>query len=48
MAMLAYARVTGLLGNKEEAREMLEELLEQDPPPDIVSDARFYIGFFNE
>ncbi len=48
MAMLAYARVTGLLGNKEEAREMLEELLEQDPPPDIVSDARFYIGFFND
>ena len=48
MAMLAYARVTGLLGNKEEAREMLEDLLEQDPPPDIVSDAKFYIGFFNE
>ncbi len=48
MAMLACARVTGLLGNKEEAREMLEELLEQDPPPDIVSDAKFYIGFFND
>lgn len=48
MAMLAHARVTGLLGNKEEAREILEELLEQDPPPDIVSDARFYIGYFND
>lgn len=48
MAMLAYARVTGLLGNKEEARKMLEELLEQDPPPDIVSDAKFYIGYFND
>lgn len=48
MGMLAHARVTGLLGNKEEAREILEELLEQDPPPDIVSDARFYIGYFND
>lgn len=47
-AFLAYARVTGLLGDKEQAQEMLEELLEKKPPTDIAMDAQFYIGFFSK
>lgn len=48
MAMLAYGRVNGLLGDKEKAKEILKELLEQDPPPEIATDAKFYIGYFND
>ena len=48
MGMLAYGRVTGLLGDKAKAREILNELLEQKPSQDITTDARFYIGYFNE
>lgn len=48
MGLLAYGRVTGQLGDKEKAREILKELLEQEPPQDIVTDARFYIGYFTD
>lgn len=48
MAMLAYGRVTGLLGDNAKAREILNELLEQEPSQEIANDARFYIGYFNE
>jgi len=47
-AFLAYARVTGLLGEKQKARELLAELLEMETPSDIATDAQFYIGFFGE
>jgi tetratricopeptide (TPR) repeat protein len=45
---LGYARTQGLLGNKEKAQELLNELVDEDPPPDIAMDAKFYIGYFNE
>jgi len=48
MGMLAYGRVTGLLGDKAKAREILNELLGQEPSQEIATDARFYIGYFNE
>lgn len=48
MGMLAYGRVTGLLGDKARAREILHELLEQEPSQEIATDARFYIGYFND
>jgi tetratricopeptide (TPR) repeat protein len=47
MAMLAYGRVSGILGDTEKAQEILEELVAQNPPPNILIDARFYIGYFN-
>jgi tetratricopeptide (TPR) repeat protein len=47
-AMLSYARVSGLLGDKEKARELLQDLLDKRPPADIAMDAQFYIGFFSE
>jgi tetratricopeptide (TPR) repeat protein len=47
-AALSYARVTGLLGDKDEATRLLQELLDKDPPADIAMDAQFYIGFFSE
>ena len=48
LAMLSYGRTKGILGDKEAAREILEQLLEQQPPQNIAVDAKFYIGFFNE
>ena len=48
MGMLAYGRVTGLVGDKEKARDILNELLEQEVSRDIANDARFYIGYFND
>ena len=45
---LAYARTLGLTGEKEKAKQLLEELIDKDPPPDIINDARFYIGYFSE
>jgi tetratricopeptide (TPR) repeat protein len=45
---LSYGRVTGLVGEKEEAIMILKDLLEKDPPPDIAADASFYIGYFHE
>jgi tetratricopeptide (TPR) repeat protein len=48
MAMLSYARVTGLLGDKDKAQQILNDLLEQEPPSEIAADVRFYIGFFND
>lgn len=47
-ARLAVARMSGLLGNKEKARKLLNQLLEEKPPTDIAADARFYIGMFNQ
>lgn len=48
MGMLAYGRTNGLVGNTDKAQEILKELVAQNPPQDIVNDARFYIGYFNE
>ena len=48
LGMLAYGRTKGILGDKEEAREILRELLEQQPAQTIATDAKFYMGFFNE
>jgi tetratricopeptide (TPR) repeat protein len=48
IALLSYGRVTGLIGEKEKATEILEDLMEQDPPPDIAADAHFYIGMFSQ
>ena len=48
LGMLAYGGITGLLGDKEKAREILKGLIEQNPSRDIESDARYYIGYFNE
>lgn len=48
LGVLAYGRVTGLLGDKEKARSILRELVEENPPQDIANDARFYIGFFSD
>jgi tetratricopeptide (TPR) repeat protein len=48
MGMLAFGRVTGLLGDKAKAREILNKLLEQEPSQEIATDARFYIGYFND
>jgi tetratricopeptide (TPR) repeat protein len=47
LGALAYGRVRGLLGDWEGAREVFNELLTQNPPPDIAGDARFYLGYFN-
>jgi tetratricopeptide (TPR) repeat protein len=48
MGMLAFGRVTGLLGDAAKAREILNKLLEQEPSQEIATDARFYIGYFND
>jgi tetratricopeptide (TPR) repeat protein len=48
LAMLSYGRTTGILGNKEEAINILQELLEQESSQNIAADAKFYIGFFSE
>ncbi len=47
VGMLSYGRVTGILGDTEKAKSILEELLEQEPAQDVASDAKFYIGFFS-
>jgi len=45
---LATGRIEGLLGNREQARQILQDLLkEENLPQDISSDAKFYIGYFN-
>lgn len=48
LGVLAYGRVMGLTGSKEEAIKVLQKLIEEDPPQDIANDARFYIGFFSD
>ncbi|MEO0185696.1 MAG: tetratricopeptide repeat protein [candidate division WOR-3 bacterium] len=48
LGMLSWARVNGILGNTEKAQEILKKLLEQNPPQDILSDAKFYLGYFNK
>lgn len=48
LAMLSYGRTKGVVGDEKAAREILEELLEQQPSQNIAADAKFYIGFFNE
>ncbi|MEO0227157.1 MAG: tetratricopeptide repeat protein [candidate division WOR-3 bacterium] len=45
--MLAWGRLTGLCGNPQKAIEILEELIKQNPPYDVISDAKYYIGYFN-
>jgi len=44
--VLAYGRVLGVLGNTQKSKEILEALLTQDPPADVVADAQFYLGYF--
>ncbi len=45
---LASGRLEGMLGNKEQARQILQALLkEENLPQDISNDAKFYIGYFN-
>src|SRR4030042_240197 len=46
--LLAYARTLGLTGEKTIAKDMLKDLIDKEPPPEIIADARFYIGFFSE
>ncbi len=48
LGMLSWARVNGILGNSDKAKAILQELLKQNPPQDIVADARFYMGYFNK
>jgi tetratricopeptide (TPR) repeat protein len=45
--MLSYGRVSGIIGNIEEAKKILNKLIDEDPSQDIVADARFYLGYFN-
>lgn len=47
MGVLAWARVTGILGEPEKARQILENLVAQNPPLNVLNDAKFYIGYFN-
>lgn len=47
-AALSYARVTGLLGDRDTAKRLLQELLDKEPPADIATDAQFYIGYFKD
>lgn len=45
---LQSGRIEGLLGNREQARQILQDLLkEENLPQDISTDAKFYLGFFN-
>lgn len=47
-ALLASGRLEGMLGNKEKARIILEELLKQENlSQDLARDAKFYLGYFN-
>jgi tetratricopeptide (TPR) repeat protein len=46
--VLGYGRVRGLLGETEKAKEILNDLLENDPPADVASEARFFLGFFGQ
>ncbi len=48
LGMLSWGRVNGILGNTQKAREILQKLLEQNPPQDITNEARFYLGYFNK
>ncbi|MCX7995418.1 MAG: tetratricopeptide repeat protein [candidate division WOR-3 bacterium] len=48
LGMLALGRVNGILGNTDKAQAILKKLLEQNPPQDIVNDAKFYLGYFNK
>lgn len=48
LGMLAYGRVSGIMGDTETAKEILESLLAQNPVPDIATDAKFYLGYFSE
>jgi tetratricopeptide (TPR) repeat protein len=48
LGMLAYGRVSGILGDTETAQKILESLLAQNPAPDVAADAQFYLGYFSE
>lgn len=48
LGTLNYGRVLGVLGNTDKSREVLEDLIAQDPPGDIAADANFYLGYFNQ
>lgn len=45
---LAYGRVLGLLGNIEESKKVLEDLLAENPPADVAADVNFYLGYFSQ
>lgn len=46
--MLSYGRISGIIGDTDKAREVLETILELNPPQEIAADAQFYLGYFNE
>jgi tetratricopeptide (TPR) repeat protein len=46
-AMLAQGRLNGVVGNNEQAKEILNNLLRENPPLDVANDAKFYLGYFN-
>lgn len=45
---LAYGRVLGLMGNTERSSEVLQALIDSNPPSDVAADARFYISYFSQ
>lgn len=45
--LLAFGRTLGILGDTEQARKTLEELVAANPPGDLANDAKFYLGYFN-
>jgi tetratricopeptide (TPR) repeat protein len=46
-ALLASGRLEGMLGNKDQAKEILRKLLELNPAQDVANDAKYYLGYFN-
>lgn len=46
--LLACGRVYGILGDREKAQEYFDKLLAQKPPSDLMNDAKFYKGYFNQ
>lgn len=47
LGMLALGRIKGILGRYEEAIQTLQKLLKANPPYEIASEAKFYLGYFN-
>lgn len=45
---LALGRVLGLMGSTEQSREILQGLIDSQPPDDVAADARFYISYFSQ
>lgn len=45
---LAHGRVLGLMGDTGRSKEILQALLDSQPPDDVAADARYYISYFNQ